>query len=60
MLDKNKKEKQLLRKEKDKNITLLRDNQRLCKILRNLSYILSSEQYLLRAVDDEKYRISSA
>jgi hypothetical protein len=49
---------QILRKEKDKNISLTRKNQQLIKMLRNLSYILSTDDFFLKNVDTEKFRIS--
>lgn len=46
-------------KEKDKNISLLRENQRLIKMLRKLSYILSTNEFFLKETETEKFRIST-
>ena len=55
----DKKFQELLRKEKDKNISLLKNNQRLVKMLRNLSYVLSTDDFFLKQGDIEKFRIFS-
>jgi uncharacterized protein YeeX (DUF496 family) len=52
----NKKQK-IFRKEKDKNNTLIRNNKRLIKMLRNLSYILSSDEFYLKEIDIEKFKL---
>ena len=46
-------------KEKDKNISLLRENQRLIKMIRKLSYILSTSDFFLKETETEKFRIST-
>ena len=54
-----KKEIELIRKEKDKNISLFRNNQRLIKMLKNLSYTMSTDDFILKEIDTEKFRIFS-
>ena len=55
----NKKTQKIFYKEKDKNITLIRENQRLTKMLKNLSFILSTDDFKLTSVDTEKFRITT-
>ena len=49
----------IILKEKDKNISLLRENQRLIKMIRKLSYILSTSDFFLKETETEKFRIST-
>jgi hypothetical protein len=53
----NKKLQKIYYKEKDKNNTLIRNNKRLIKMLRNLSYILSSDEFYLKENDIEKFKL---
>ena len=55
----NKKLQKIYYKEKDKNITLFKENKRLIKMLKSLSYILGTDEFNLKEIDVEKFRISS-
>lgn len=53
----NRKLQKILFKEKDKNITLIRENQKLIKMLKNISYILGTDEFQLKENDVDKFRI---
>ena len=55
----NKKLQKIFYKEKDKNLSLFKENKRLIKMLKNLSYILGTDEFNLKEIDIEKFRISS-
>ena len=53
----NKKLQKIYYKEKDKNLSLFKENKRLIKMLKNLSYILTTDEFKLKEIDREKFRI---